>query len=63
MITKNGDMFDWIAFKELGDCLYTQKLMRVNREKLQTFIFDSGKNIIIPTVESSAVNTPPWRRQ
>ena len=62
MITKNGDMFDWLAYKECGDCLHTQEVMRANREKLDKFIFNSGENIIIPTVESSIANVPPWRK-
>lgn len=61
--TKSGDMFDMIAYEKLGDCLHTQELMRENRRVLNYFIFNSGVEINIPTVESSAkINLPPWKR-
>ena len=61
--TKSGDMFDYIAYKNFGDCMYTQELMRANRDKLNNFTFKSGVELNIPTVDSAEnINLPPWKR-
>ena len=61
--TKANDMFDFIAFKEYGDCNYTQELMRANRDKLKEFEFRAGEEINIPVIEKTEnINLPPWRR-
>ena len=61
--TVQGDMFDYIAFKEMGDCLHTQNLLRANRDKLYNFDFNAGVDINIPTVTNTQdINLPPWRK-
>lgn len=61
--TQSGDMFDLIAFRELGDCKYTEKLIDANRDKIDNFIFSAGEVLNIPDVSKDKVDTlPPWRK-
>ena len=58
-----GDMWDAIAFKKLGSCKWTEKLINANREHIETFIFKAGVELKLPEVETVKVATlPPWRR-
>ena len=62
-ITKAGDTFDLIAFQQLGDGAYTEKLIDANRDKIGTFVFGAGEKIVIPDiVKSATAKLPPWRR-
>ena len=62
-VTRAGDMWDLIAYEQLGSCAYTEKLINANRDKLETFIFSAGTEIKIPDVETVKVTKlPPWRR-
>lgn len=61
--TVQGDMWDSIAYKMLGSCSYTDKLMIVNQEHLHTFVFPAGVVLSLPEITVSRVNTlPPWKR-
>ena len=61
--TKSGDMFDLIAYKVLGDCKYTEKLIDANRDKIKNFIFSAGEILNIPDItENKVENLPPWKR-
>jgi len=62
--TVQGDTFDMIAYKQLGDCKYTGELMEANRDLIDHFIFSSGEKVVIPDVEDLSIvkNLPPWRR-
>lgn len=61
--TKSGDMWDWIAFSEMGSCNHVERLINANREHIETFIFRAGVVLTIPDVETKrAVKLPPWRR-
>lgn len=61
--TTSGDMFDLIAFKILGDCKYTEKLINANRDKIENFIFSAGENLKIPDISKEKINIlPPWKR-
>lgn len=61
--TKSGDMFDSIAYKQLGDCRYTEKLINANRDKLENFIFSAGEILNLPDISKEQVSElPPWRR-
>ena len=60
--TKSGDTFDIIAFQELGDGRYTEKLINANRDKIQYFIFPAGIEISIPDIETDRLEKiPPWK--
>ena len=59
--TKSGDMFDLIAFRELGSCDYTEKLLNVNRTKLRTIRFRAGEEIKLPDITQEKISKlPPW---
>lgn len=61
--TQSGDMFDLIAFKTLGDCRYTEKLINANRHLIENFIFSAGKTLNIPATSAEiAEKLPPWKK-
>ena len=63
-VTGQGDQFDYIAWKVLGSCNYTEALINANREHVDTFIFSAGVELNVPDIEEEQkVSTlPPWRR-
>lgn len=62
-ITKQGDTFDSIAFKVLGDRRYAKELMESNPDHLDTVIFSGGITLNVPEITEpvAADNQPPWR--
>ena len=62
--TKQGDQFDYIAWKVLGSCNYVETLINANRQYLDTFIFSAGVELTIPDIEEEQKVSvlPPWRR-
>ncbi len=63
-ITIQGDMWDSIAHKQLGDVRYTDALMRANPQYRKVYIFSAGIELNIPDVETtvSGANLPPWKQ-
>ncbi|MFG6330031.1 MAG: tail protein X [Lachnospiraceae bacterium] len=61
--TKQGDMWDYIAWKVYGDEAYVNVLYNANPGYLKVFIFDDGREIICPEISGSNDNTdtPEWR--
>ena len=62
--TQSGDMWDWISYKTLGDCKYTDELINANRDHVDTFIFSAGVELTIPDITPEIKKTalPPWKR-
>lgn len=62
--TVQGDMFDGIAYKTLGDVKYKDAVMRANPNFIGTYIFPSGIVLTIPDVDESVSNAdlPPWKK-
>ncbi len=62
-MTYQGDTFDSIAFKQLGDESYMQALIEANPEHVGTFIFDAGVILNIPESVDEGLNEaiPEWR--
>lgn len=61
--TVQGDMWDMIAYKEMGSVDYTDDLMNANRSLLGYFSFPSGIVLTIPdVVERRASTLPPWKQ-
>lgn len=59
--TKSGEMFDLIAYKTLGSCDYTEKILNVNRTKLRTLKFKAGETLNISDVSQDKISKlPPW---
>ena len=63
-VTKQGDMFDNIAYEQLGSCKYVEALINANRQYVDVYIFDSGVELILHDIEAEnkAKKLPPWRR-
>ena len=62
--TIQGDMWDSIAYAQLGSCAYTDKLMAENMEYRDIYIFPAGIELTIPDVDDTAIDEstiPPWR--
>lgn len=61
--TISGDMWDKIAFEQMGSVLYTDKLMNANATHAATFVFPAGVVLTIPEVEDETdMELPPWKR-
>lgn len=61
--TIQGDMWDMIAFKTLGDESYTSQLIEANPGYRKTVIFGAGVVLTLPEVEiQTAEDLPPWKR-
>ncbi len=60
--TVQGDMWDAIAWRELGDTDHTAALMWANRAYLDCFILPAGIVLTLPEVEEAAPDgLPPWK--
>ena len=61
--TVAGDVWDYIAYREMGSCQYTNLLMDANRQYINTAIFSAGVVLHIPEVEEKAsYAAPPWKK-
>lgn len=61
--TIQGDMWDSIAYKTLGDTDHTDRLILANTEHIGTYIFPSGIVLNIPEITENPSNSlPPWKR-
>lgn len=62
-VTKSGDMWDQIAYKQLGSTSYTDQLINANMEHRETYLFQSGVVLTLPEIKKTANNLlPPWKR-
>lgn len=63
--TKQGDMWDYIAWKVYGDESKFENLLTAeeNRELLDIYIFSAGVKVWCPEIPNDvmAENTAPWR--
>ena len=61
--TVQGDMWDSIAYAQLGDVAHTDKLMNANLRYREIYIFPAGIVLTIPEVkESVSSSLPPWKK-
>ena len=62
--TMQGDMWDSIAFTQLGDTAYTDRLMNLNRQYRMCHTFPAGIVLTLPEPEVKISDTlPPWKRK
>lgn len=62
--TRLGDTFDTVAFRELGSCRHTEKLINANRAHVDTVIFKAGVELELPDVTNERkLKLPPWRTE
>lgn len=61
--TVQGDMWDIIAFKQLGSVSYTDKLMNLNAEHIGYYIFPAGVVLTLPDADEDIPGAlPPWKQ-
>lgn len=61
--TISGDMWDKIAYEQMGSVLRTDELIKANARYAATFVFPAGVVLTIPEVEDSVdMELPPWKR-
>jgi len=62
-VTAQGDMWDSIAYTQLGSIAHTDKLMELNQQYLAYYIFPAGITLELPDiVAESPTSLPPWKR-
>lgn len=62
--TVQGDMWDSIAYTQLGSVNHTDKLMNANLKYREYYTFPAGIVLTLPDVTESTVSDslPPWKR-
>lgn len=62
-VTVQGDTWDGIALKTLGDERYMSQLIENNIEHADTVSFSAGVVLHIPDVKlETSATLPPWKR-
>ncbi len=64
--TVQGDVWDAIAYRELGSETYTDKLMALNFEHTGYAVLPAGLTLQLPEIspaQTANLNLPPWRRK
>lgn len=62
--TVQGDMWDSIAYKQLGDAAHMDRLMRANLKYREYYIFPAGVVLVLPEIPENVSSTlPPWKRK
>lgn len=61
--TVQGDMWDIIAYKQMGNEMYMNYLMAANLRYREVVIFPAGVMLTIPTVSTPVGSLlPPWKQ-
>ncbi len=61
--TVQGDMWDSIAYRQLGSTNYTDRLINLNRAYREIYIFPAGIVLTLPEIAPKVNNLlPPWKR-
>lgn len=62
--TVQGDTWDIIAFREYGNEMLMDELMKANPKNIYTSIFPAGVELNIPKITRIRVDEskPPWMR-
>ena len=64
--TVQGDMWDSIAYSQLGSVAHTDLLMRQNIQYHDIYIFPAGIVLNLPDVDATTDSTvdalPPWKQ-
>jgi len=61
--TIQGDTWDYIAYKALGNERYMNELIDANPGYRKTAIFDEGITLSLPTITTPISDKlPPWKR-
>lgn len=61
--TVQGDMWDTIAYTQLGDEAYTDKLINLNQQYREFYTFPAGIVLNLPDADEPAGDAlPPWKQ-
>ncbi len=60
-ITSAGDMWDKIAFEQMGSENYMDVLMQNNFDLIEYVVFPDGIEIDIPEIDDTQIEMPSWR--
>lgn len=61
--TISGDMWDKIAYEQMGSVSHTDALIRANAEYAALFVLPAGIVLTIPEATDKAnIELPPWKR-
>ena len=61
--TIQGDMWDGIAFSQLGSVSYTDKLMNLNQKYRELYTFPAGIVLTLPDQTDDVEDAlPPWKQ-
>lgn len=61
--TVQGDMWDSVAYAQLGSTDHTDKLMNANLRYREYFTFPAGIVLVLPEIRESVSSTlPPWKQ-
>ena len=61
--TMQGDMWDSIAYSQLGSVAYTDKLISLNPAYIAYYVFPAGISLILPDIIQGKPSTmPPWKQ-
>ncbi len=63
-VTVQGDMWDYIAYTQLGSEHYIDALIAANRKYKDIYIFPAGIVLELPRLSGNekSANLPPWKR-
>ena len=60
--TVQGDMWDSIAYRELGSTAHTDALLSLNAQYADIYIFPAGITLALPdAVVTAPGGAPPWK--
>lgn len=62
-VTVQGDMWDSIAYRQLGSEAHTDKLINANQQYRGYYTFPAGIVLTLPDIIQTASDTlPPWKK-
>ena len=62
-ITSEGDMWDKIAFEQIGSEDYMGDLIQCNYHLIDYVIFPSGVQVAIPEIDDTQMEIPAWKEE
>ena len=61
--TVQGDMWDSIAYAQLGDVAHTDKLINANLQYREFYTFPAGIVLVLPEIKNTVSSAlPPWKK-
>lgn len=61
--TIQGDTWDVVAYKTLGDEMMMSRIIEANIEFADITVFSAGVTLVIPEIETTPSELlPPWKR-